>query len=49
MAIVTSKKSVLVTIGEHFGQTRKFACDYWWPKSGGQIENFRQPKFLEFK
>ena len=27
MAIVTSKKIVLVTIDDHFGRTRKFACE----------------------
>ena len=32
MAIVTSKKkSVLVTIDDHFWRTRKFARDYGWP------------------
>ena len=29
--MVTNTKSVLVTICDHFGRTRKFACDYWWP------------------
>ena len=24
-------ENLLVTIGDHFGRTRKFACDYWWP------------------